>query len=83
MDSYINMLNTVLYIINNESIFRNKKLCVIFFEVNPANNFSQPISDACFIYQNYSADEIFNKIKWTNFAFNNNLNDIVIVIKIL
>jgi len=83
------MLKAVLYIIYNETYslnqYKNKKLSVIIFEVNPINNLYVAISDPLvFNYDDQlSAIEIFNKIKWNNIAFNNKLNDINIIIKLI
>jgi hypothetical protein len=48
-ECYIKMLKAVLYIIYNETYslnqYKNKKLSVIIFEVNPINNLYVAISD--------------------------------------
>jgi hypothetical protein len=88
-DNYINILNAVLYIINNDPCFFNQNLCIIFCEVN--KNLITPISEPCIINFNEinSANELFDLINWntlTPFKKNNDEmsnKDIVVIIKIL
>lgn len=86
-ESYIKMLNIVLYLIYNESYFVNlflsNKLCLVVFEVNP-NKSEIPLADPIIINYNdqLSGNELFNRIKWNNRAFSNH-GDIKIIIKII
>jgi hypothetical protein len=75
------LLKTVLYIINNDPIY-NSNFSIVFFEFNPLTKKYINISDGLIITNNnqYSTHELFNKIKWNRFAFNNNNFDIVILI---
>lgn len=87
-DTICKLLNTVLYIIYNDSDFinnySNKKLILTIFVVNPINKLNyvlaQPVT---FKFNNQiSIDELINKIKWTQFNYNLKTCDVVIVIKI-
>jgi hypothetical protein len=84
-ENFINLFNVVLYIIKNDNIYLNKNLCVIISDFNIDTNSYNILADPLIINNNLikSPNELFNLIKWTNNAFNDNLKDIIITIKIL
>jgi hypothetical protein len=85
-NSLMNMLQAVLFILNNDVRFRNQfksnKLCIIVCELHTDRLIT--ISDACVLTYNevinLSASELFNRLRWTNFS-EKDLRDITIVIK--
>lgn len=82
-ENFINLFNSVLYLIKKDNIYLNKNLCFIISEFNADTNSYLVLADPLFINYIHSPNELYNLIKWTNKAFNDNLNDIVITIKIL
>ena len=84
-DNFINLFKTVIYLIKYDNIYLNKNLCIIISEFNVDTKLYNVIADPLFINYNVinSPNELFKLIKWTDSAFNDNLNDIVITIKIL
>lgn len=84
-ENFINLFNSLLYIINNDPIYSNKNLCFIISDVNPNNKLHNPLAQPLFINTNNikSPNELFNLIKWNSLASNDDLKDIVILIKIL
>jgi len=85
-DNYINLFKTLIYVIKNDSLYFNKKLCIIISEVNQ-NNLFNVLADP--IINNWndinSPIELFKLFKWFDYAFTDkdNNNNIVFIIKIL
>ncbi|SRR5258705_695110 len=78
----------LFFILTNDSLYFNRKLCIIISDVNPNNKLLIPMAQPLFINLNNinSVQELFNLIEWRTLAFNsdpNDHNDIVITIKIL
>ena len=84
-DNFINLFKAVIYFIKNDIIYLNKNLCIIISDYNINTNSFNVLADPLIINYNLinSPYELFNLIKWTTNAFNDDLNDIVITIKIL
>jgi len=87
-DNLLVIIKALFYILSNDIIYFNRKLCIIISDVNPNNKLLIPIAQPLFInlHNINSVHELFNKIEWNTLAFNNDpsdLNDIVITIKIL
>jgi len=82
-ENYLRILNSVLYIIKNDSIYTNKNLCIIICD--STCNIFKPLADPFFInYNQLNSDfELYDYIKWNDQAFNDDHKDIVIIIKIL
>jgi|ERR1700742_584358 len=84
-DNFINIFKAVLFIIKNDNIYINKNLCIIISEYNIHKNIPYVLANPLIINYNKltSANELFYLIKWLNNAFNDDIYDIVITIKIL
>lgn len=84
-ENFLNLFKVVLYIIKNDNIYINKNLCFIVSEFNSKTNTYTILADPLIINNNLinSSMDLFNNIKWLNNAFNDNLKDIIITIKIL
>lgn len=87
-DNLLNLIKAFIYIINRDTLYYKKNLCIVIAEVNLLHNgrlLPKPIAQPLFINFNNinSALELFNLIKWNSCAFNNDLNDIVFMVKIL
>ena len=87
-DSILNILKAVIYILSNDKIYFNRKLCIIISDVNPKNKLFIPMAQPLIInFNNINSHiDLFNKLEWKSVAINNNpndLNDILVTIKIL
>ena len=84
-DNYLRILNSLLYIIKNDSIYLNKNLCIIVCDTIPNSNIFKPLAEPYFInYNQLNSDiELYDYIKWNDYAYNDDQKDIVIIIKVL
>jgi hypothetical protein len=91
-ENMINLIKAFIYIINRDTLYYNKNLCIVIAEVNLLHNgrlLPKPIAQPLFIKFNdiNSACGLFYLIKWNSCAFNNDLtdlnNNIVFMVKIL
>jgi len=84
-ENFINLFKFVLFIINNDTIYHNKNLCIIIGEMNTYHIIDNVLAQPLFINVNNinSAEHLFNLFKWNSNAFNDNIKNIVITIKIL
>ena len=85
-ENFINLFKAVVFLIKNDNIYFNKNLCIIISEYNVDTKILNLLANPLMINNNNvnTPIELFNLIKWTSNAFNdNNNNDIVITIKIL
>lgn len=87
-ESILNVLKAVIFILSNDNLYFNRKLCIIISDVNPNNKLFIPMAQPLIINFNdiNSHIDLFNKLEWKSLAFNNNpndLNDILVTIKIL
>lgn len=82
--TYIIMLKSVLFMINNDphllNQYKNFNISIVFFEFDPNLNLLKPISDGFIIKFNDidSVEALVNNINWNESAFNTYLNDIII-----
>ena len=87
-DNLLIIIKALFYILTNDRLYLNRKLCIIISDVNPNNKLLIPMAQPLFtnLININSVQELFNLIEWRTLAFNsdpNDHNDIVITIKIL
>ena len=85
-NSHINLIKTIIDLINNNDLKINHNFYLTFFKFNNNTNSLVAISNPYFIKYNQplNVNYISNNIKWTDLAFtDNNLKDVVVMIKLI